>query len=178
MLGGLPHSLADDPAACHDQRLRRTFPVLGRSTGRRHSEAGHNCKAEGARKLVGRYSRAVLIPAHVVCVAAALWRNNPPIVYCGGHQVAHDRGPTLAHIQGGHEITLDALSKSRRWTADELAELKRLSHHAPVEEIAAALGRTVSGIRTKASQKRIALHCAATGPTSVAVALGTRTGRG
>ena len=85
---------------------------------------------------------------------------DPPIVYCGGHQVAHNRGPTLAHIQGGHEITLDALSKSRRWTADELAELKRLSHHAPVEEIAAALGRTVSGIRTKASQKRIALHLA------------------
>ena len=85
---------------------------------------------------------------------------DPPIVYCGGHQVAHDRGPTLAHMQGGHEITLDALSKSRRWTADELAELKRLSHHAPVEEIAAALGRTVSGIRTKASQKRIAIQCA------------------
>jgi hypothetical protein len=61
----------------------------------------------------------------------------------------------------GHETTLDALAKSRRWTADELAELKRLSHHARVEEIAAALGRTVSGIRTKAAQKRIALHDAA-----------------
>ena len=81
-----------------------------------------------------------------------------PIVYCRGHQVAHDCGPTLAVVQRGHEITVDALAKSRRWTADELAELKRLSHHTPVEEIAAALGRTVSGIRTKAAQKRIVVH--------------------
>ena len=53
---------------------------------------------------------------------------------------------------------MDALAKSRRWTAVELAELKRLSHQTCVKEIAAALGRTVSGIRTKAAQKRITLH--------------------
>ena len=47
---------------------------------------------------------------------------------------------------------------SRRWTAEEVAELRRLSHHAPAEAIAAALGRTVSAIRTKAAQKRMALH--------------------
>ena len=53
---------------------------------------------------------------------------------------------------------VDTLAKSRRWTAVELAELRRLSTHAPVEEIATALRRTVSAIRTKAAQKRIALH--------------------
>ena len=48
-------------------------------------------------------------------------------------------------------------ARTRRWTAHEVAELKRLAPHAPPEEIARVLGRTLIAVRTKAAHKRIIL---------------------
>jgi hypothetical protein len=60
--------------------------------------------------------------------------------------------------RGGPENVLTTPPRTRRWTAHELAELKRLANHASPEEIALALGRTVCAVRTKAAHKRILLH--------------------
>ena len=50
-------------------------------------------------------------------------------------------------------------SKSRRWTADELALLRAMAQRdEPVKSIAAALGRTVIAIRTKAAHERVELR--------------------
>ena len=50
-------------------------------------------------------------------------------------------------------------SKNRRWSADELALLRALAlRDVPVKSIAAALGRTVIAIRTKAAHARVALR--------------------
>ena len=81
-----------------------------------------------------------------------------PIVHCGGQTGPVELGADLAQGADGPEIVLPISAKSRRWSASEVAELRRLSHGAPPEEIAAALGRTVSAVRTKAAQKRILLR--------------------
>ena len=50
-------------------------------------------------------------------------------------------------------------SKSRRWTADDLARLRLLAERdEPVKAIAAALTRTVQAVRTKAAHERIPLR--------------------
>ena len=81
-----------------------------------------------------------------------------PIVYCGGHSLPLESGASLAEEVGGPEIVLPTPARTRRWTADELAELRRLALGARVDEIALTLGRTPQAIRTKAAQKRISLQ--------------------
>ena len=47
-------------------------------------------------------------------------------------------------------------SKSRRWTTEELALLRKLaSEPEPLSSVAAALGRTVMALRTKGAQERL-----------------------
>jgi len=49
--------------------------------------------------------------------------------------------------------------KGRRWTDDELSLLRRLAYRKePLSTIAAALGRTVLAIRTKAAHERLPLR--------------------
>jgi hypothetical protein len=48
--------------------------------------------------------------------------------------------------------------KRRRWTADDLAVLRRLSFEKPLSAIAAALNRTVNAVRTKAAHQRLTLR--------------------
>lgn len=47
--------------------------------------------------------------------------------------------------------------KTRRWTLDELATLRRLAHSAPLSTVVTVLGRTVEAIRTKAAHQRLPL---------------------
>jgi hypothetical protein len=47
--------------------------------------------------------------------------------------------------------------KTRRWTLDELATLRRLARRARLSDIADALGRSIEAIRTKAAHERLPL---------------------
>lgn len=47
--------------------------------------------------------------------------------------------------------------KGRKWTVEELSLLRRLAYHATPSAIAAALGRSVLAVRTKAAHERLPL---------------------
>jgi hypothetical protein len=46
---------------------------------------------------------------------------------------------------------------ARRWTSEEIAQLRRLASSVPVRDIAQRLDRTVVAVRTKAAHERLPL---------------------
>lgn len=52
---------------------------------------------------------------------------------------------------------------SRRWSADDVATLRRLAWTLTATQIALALGRTALAVRTKAAHARIRLRAGADG---------------
>jgi hypothetical protein len=48
-------------------------------------------------------------------------------------------------------------SHGRRWTPEELVQLRRLASSTPVRDIARTLQRTVAAVRTKAAHARVPL---------------------
>ena len=57
--------------------------------------------------------------------------------------------------------------RARRWTTEDLAQLRRLAATTPIQELARALGRTVVAVRTKAAHERLPLapDVPSSGPT-------------
>ena len=47
--------------------------------------------------------------------------------------------------------------RARRWTDDELAQLRRLAATTPILDLARTLDRTVTAVRTKAAHQRVPL---------------------